>query len=134
MPYLIFDDDAEKTLHVVRNLDTAPPRAVIRLQEETGWKLTEIRDRIAGADFYAPLLTSFLTAATAGRPVLWDFLLDTPMSEWPWSFEGTAEEKAAAAREDAGTGDDAVDPPQLSLPDSGQGAAPQAEEWPPPTE
>lgn len=133
MPFLTFDDDPIKTPHIVRNLDTSPPRAIIQLQHETGWGLKEIRDQIQKADFYAPILTSYLTVMVAGRPVTWEYLLDTPMSEWPWSIDATQAERDGAEQEAEGaSAPDAEDPPQPSPPGSDPDDAAQAEEWPPP--
>lgn len=127
MPYLVFDDDETKTPHILKGLDTAPPSAIIRLQRETEYKqLTQIRDAVQESDFLGALLAAYLTVAVAGRPVTWDFLMETPMSEWPWSTHATKDEEKAG---DAPS--EPADPPQSSLPGSEADDGTAVEEWPP---
>lgn len=130
MPYLVFDDDETKTPHVLKGLDTAPPRAVIELQRETGWELKRIRDEAQGADFTGALISAYLTVRIAARPVTWDFLMDTPMHDWPWSTHATQAEIDAAEKGEETPGD-AVDPLQPSPPSSEADDGTEAEEWPP---
>ncbi|MAP64046.1 MAG: hypothetical protein CMH34_09960 [Microbacterium sp.] len=127
MPYLTFDDDETNTPHILKGLDTAPPSAIIRLQRETEYKqLSQIRDAVQESDFLGALLAAYLTVAVAGRPVTWDFLMETPMSEWPWSTHATKDDERAG---DASS--EPVDPPQPPLPDSEADDGTAAEEWPP---
>lgn len=128
MAYLVFDDDENQTPHILRGLDTAPPSAIIRFQRETEYKqLSRIRDEVQESDFIGALLSGYLTAAVAGRPVTWEYLMETPMSEWPWTTHATKEEQEQAGEAPS----EPVDPTRLSLPDSEAVDETAVEEWPP---
>ena len=65
---------------IVRNLDTARLRDIAELQRQTGWKMNELRDRIAEADILAGSLTIFLTLAAYDYEPKWEDLLDGTIS------------------------------------------------------
>lgn len=86
------------------NLDTATNRAVIALQMQTGWKLSEIR---GNAETHGGVMAQFLTLHTAGySDVTWDDLLDATRAEVVYIPEARdiAAIKAAAEKEAAKAG------------------------------
>ncbi|WP_295787506.1 hypothetical protein [uncultured Microbacterium sp.] len=65
----------------VKNLDTARIRSVAELQQQTGWKLPEIRTLVAENESYSAAVVTFLSMRDGGVSTTWDDVLDTNFNE-----------------------------------------------------
>jgi hypothetical protein len=108
----------------VKNLDTARIRDVAELQQQTGWKLSQVRQEIADSDAISAGVLIFLSMRHAGLPTTWDEVQDRTLEE-----VRIIQDPGDIAREQPEA--EASDPLPASG-DSSQDAGAQAEEWPPP--
>lgn len=78
----------------IKNIDTGRIRDVAELQQQTGWKLPEVRETIAKNETYSAAVVTFLSLRAAGVAITWDDVLDLSYNDFkviaePGDFRGT---------------------------------------------
>lgn len=97
--------------------DTAKTRDVMALQDESGMKLQELRERSQDNETFAILITSFLTQRNAGIFKSWDELLEGDFT----ALGELVAEPGDEARIPGAEGEESLDPPYA--PTSAEAAA-----------
>jgi hypothetical protein len=101
----------------LKNLDSARLRDVAELQQQTGWKLTEIRDQIAQNEVINAAVLVFLSSHASGAGMSWDDVQDLGFGDFRLVQEPGDTARGKKAKVD----------PQKPSGDSSPDAAPQAE-------
>lgn len=101
----------------VKNLDTSRIRYVAELQQQSGWKLPEIRAHAAAAESINAAILSFLSLRNEGIATTWEEMLDRTFEDIQIVADPGDSRKAEAPTTDP------QEPSGASAPD----AAPEAE-------
>lgn len=101
--------------HEIRlvRLNQAKLSDVIRLQEESGLKLVQLRDLARKSDVMAVLVASYLSQHNAGMRPKWDELLDAPMDSFKDVVGEPIPEAGDVARQQEAEGEQSPDPQVL---------------------
>jgi hypothetical protein len=104
MPYITVGEHPKL---LAKSVNTAPGRAVIALQAQTGKKLAELREEIPNSESLNNCVVAFLSLQTAGIFETWEQLLERPFEDIEFELtekeiRENAEEKEAEDEEEAG--------------------------------
>jgi hypothetical protein len=96
---------------LAKSTDTAPVRAVMSLQRQTGKKLADLREEGQFSESLNVVITAFLSLETAGIYEKWDDLVERPVTDF--QLVQDPEDTVRAAEDAEGSAD-----PQTTSKDS----------------